>query len=75
MQYRDFYSMLIPDGYPSALFSSDSSCLPEVCMGTPFCPLMGLRAPPPFEKCIILDVDRSLGFRRDFSVRGISSLT
>jgi hypothetical protein len=35
--------------------------------GAPLRPLMGLGAPPPFEECIILDVDRSLGFRRDFS--------
>ena len=46
--------------------SSDSSCLPEVCVGALLCPLMGLGTLPPFEECI-LDVDRSLGFRRDFS--------
>ena len=46
--------------------SGDSSCLLEVCVGAPLRPLMGLGAPPPFEECI-LNVDRLLGFRRDFS--------
>ena len=36
-------------------------------MGAPLHPLMGLGAPAPFEECILIDVDRSLGFRRDFS--------
>jgi hypothetical protein len=45
----------------------DSSCLPEVCIGAPFHPLVGLGAPPPFEEFIILGIDRSLGFHRDFS--------
>ena len=36
-------------------------------VGTLFRPLMGLGAPSPFEECIILDIDRSLSFRRDFS--------
>ena len=49
-------------------FFGDSSCLLEVCLGAPLCLLMGLRAPPPFGECILIDVDRSLGFRRDFSM-------
>jgi hypothetical protein len=47
--------------------SSDNSCLLEVCVGAPLRPLMGLGAPPLFEECILIDVDRSLSFRRDFS--------
>jgi hypothetical protein len=47
--------------------SSDSFYSLEVCVGAPFRPLMGLGAPPPFEECMVLDIDRSLGFRRDFS--------
>ena len=47
--------------------SGDSFCLPEVCVGALLRPLMGLGALPPFEECILIDVDRSLGFRRDFS--------
>jgi hypothetical protein len=45
----------------------DSSCLPEMCVGAPLRPLMGLGAPPLFEECILIDVERLLGFRQDFS--------
>ena len=54
--------------------SGDSSCLPEVCVGAPFRPLMGLGALPPFEECTLIDVDRSLGFCRDFSTVALVAL-
>lgn len=66
VEYHDL-RLLILDGYSSALLSSDSLCSLKAYVGAPFRPLMELGAPPPFEECVIVDVDRSLGFRRDFS--------
>ena len=66
VEYHDLY-LLIPDRYSLAHLSGDSFCSPKACIGALFCPPIELGALPLFEGYVIIDIDRSLGFRRDFS--------